>query len=688
MPVINFASFLMENIEQTKQQIKQLRKQLRRWEYFYYIKNAPRVPDSEYDRIMEQLRKLEEKCPDLLTTESPSQRVGGQAQSNFRQVHHEVPMLSLEHVFNESSFVGFTNRLRERLKCDNNLIYCCEPKLDGLAVSLLYKKGKLVRAATRGDGSIGEDITANIRTIRTIPLQLKDDGNLPRLLEIRGEVFISKAGFRLLNEIAKRKGGRKFVNPRNAAAGSLRQLDPCITAKRPLTFFCYGIGLCEGGELAESHWALLQQFRGWGMPVNDNIRLCIGSDEVLAYYHQIHEIRPFLGFDIDGVVIKVDSLLLQQRLGFIARAPRWAIAYKFPAQEKLTQVCDVEFQVGRTGALTPVAQLKPIWISGAMISKACLHNTGEIKRLGLMIGDTVVVRRAGDVIPQIVEVVPTYRPENVRSIEFPEHCPVCGSDVEQIKGKAALRCISVLVCGAQRKEALKHFVSRRAIAVNGMGDKIIDQLLKREIVKTPADLFRLDIEILTRLDCMGLKSAKNLLDALEKAKKTTFARFLYALGIPEVGEATAISLASAYGTLDKLITANIESLIGIQDIGKVVASRVRHFFDECHNIKVIEELLSPDIGIHWPTPLPPLSLLDNNKPIAGKIIVLSGSFSSMSREDAKNRLMKLGARVSASLSVKTDLLVAGKATGAKLSKAQQLNIQIIGEAEMMRLLGE
>lgn len=674
-------------MEQIEQHILRLRKQLRHWEYLYYVEAAPDVPDSEYDRVMAELRTLEAERPDLLTADSPSQRVGGQAQSSFGQVRHEVPMLSLDNVFEGPGFLAFDKRVRDRLKRDDDMTYCCELKLDGLAVSLLYENGELVRAATRGDGATGEDITANVRTIRTIPLRLQDHGNLPRLLEIRGEVFMSEAGFLRLNETAKREGGKVFANPRNAAAGSLRQLDPAITAKRPLTFYCYGVGLLEDGELPESHWERLQQFKAWGVPVSDRVRRCTGSAAVLDFYRQVHEARSSLGFDIDGVVIKVDSLALQQRLGFVARAPRWAIAYKFPAQEQLTRVRDVEFQVGRTGAITPVARLEPVLVSGAMVSNATLHNADEVERLGLMIGDTVIVRRAGDVIPQIVGVVTSERPAEARPVAFPTQCSVCGSDVERVEGEAVLRCTAGLVCAAQRKEALKHFVSRRAMDIDGMGDKIIDQLVERELVKTPADLFRLNKESLSRLDRMGPKSAQNLLEALEKARQITFARFLYALGIREVGEATAANLAAAYGTLDALIAADIDSLTGVQDIGNIVATHVRHFFEETHNIEVIQELLSPAIGIRWPEPVAAASAASDN-PFAGKTIVLTGSLSTLSRDEAKDRLVALGARVSGSVSAKTDLLIAGEAAGSKLSKAQQLNIPVMDEAEMMRLLGD
>ncbi|MCR3755373.1 MAG: DNA ligase [Sodalis sp. Psp] len=675
-------------MKQIKQHILRLREQLRHWEYLYYVENAPEVPDSEYDQVMATLRELEAKWPDLLTADSPTQRIGGRAQSSFRQVRHAVPMLSLDNVFTESNFLVFDKRVRDRLKRDDDITYCCEPKLDGLAVSLLYENGLLVRAATRGDGITGECITANVRTIRAIPLQLKDYSNLPDLLEIRGEVFISEVGFLQLNAVVKREGGKVFSNPRNAAAGSLRQLDPSVTASRPLFFYCYGVGLLKGEKLPKSHWERLQQFKSWGMPVCDYIRRCVGSEEVLDYYRQIHEARPSLGFDIDGVVIKVDSLALQEKLGFIVRAPRWAIAYKFPAQEKMTRVREVKFQVGRTGVITPVARLEPVLISGAIISNATLHNFDEIERLGLMIGDMVIVRRAGDVVPKVVGVVSTKRPENAQPVVFPQQCPVCGSDVRRVADEVVLRCTAGLTCAAQRKEALKHFVSRRAMDISGMGDKIIDQLVEHKLVKTPADLFRLNKETLIRLDRVGEKSAQNLLAALEKAKQTTLKRFLYALGIRDVGEATVAKLATVYGTLEALIAASIDSLTSVQDIGNIVATHLRNFFEESHNLEVIQDLLSPEIGIYWPPLAAAFTAATDDNPFAGKTIVLTGSLSVLSRDEAKDRLVALGARVSSNISSKTDLLIVGEAVGSRFRKAQQLNIPIMDEIKMMSFLSK
>jgi len=670
-------------MKSVQEQIAALSTTLRHHEYLYHVMDAPEVPDAEYDRLMNQLRELERAHPDLITPDSPTQRVGAAPLTAFEQVRHEVPMLSLDNTFDEAGFRAFNKRVQDRLKSSDELTYCCELKLDGLAVSLLYENGLLVRAATRGDGTTGENITANVRTVRAIPLRLQGD-NIPARLEVRGEVFMTESGFEKLNEEARRTGGKVFANPRNAAAGSLRQLDPRITARRPLTFFCYGFGLLEGGEIPASHWERLQQFKAWGLPVSERIKRVHTADEALAFYHHIEQERPALGFDIDGVVIKVDSQALQERLGFVARAPRWAIAFKFPAQEQLTVVRDVEFQVGRTGAITPVARLEPVQVAGVIVSNATLHNADEIARLGLRIGDRVAIRRAGDVIPQVVSVVESDRPADAREIVFPQHCPVCGSDVERVEGEAVTRCTGGLICGAQRKEALKHFVSRRAMDVDGMGDKIIDQLVEKEYVKTPADLFRLTAGKLTGLDRMGPKSAQNVVAALEKAKLTTLPRFLYALGIREVGEATAANLARHFGELERVMDADLDALIAVPDVGKVVAAHVRNFMEEESNREVIREL-TEEIGIHWPA-VAVIKAEEIDSPFAGKTVVLTGSLSQMNRDDAKARLAALGAKVSGSVSKKTDLLIAGEAAGSKLAKAQELGIPVIDEAEMIRLL--
>ncbi|EPO8475378.1 NAD-dependent DNA ligase LigA [Yersinia enterocolitica] len=670
-------------MESIIQQINQLRTSLRHHEHLYHVLDAPEIPDAEYDRLMQQLRELEAQHPELITNDSPTQRVGAAPLDAFEQVKHEVPMLSLDNVFDEESYLAFDKRVHDRLKRADPLTFCCELKLDGLAVSLLYEDGELVRAATRGDGTTGENITANVRTIRAIPLRLQGD-KLPRRVEVRGEVFMPLAGFEQLNDEARRKGGKVFANPRNAAAGSLRQLDPRITAKRPLTFFCYGVGLLEGGELPRSHIQRLMQFKAWGLPVSDRVKLCTGSEQVIAFYRQVEQDRGGLGFDIDGVVIKVDSLDLQEQLGFVARAPRWATAFKFPAQEQITQVREVEFQVGRTGAITPVARLEPVQVAGVIVSNATLHNADEIERLGLRIGDTVIVRRAGDVIPQVVGVVMDQRPQDAKEITFPEHCPMCGSDIERVEGEAVARCTGGLFCAAQRKEALKHFVSRRALDVDGMGDKIIEQLVEKQYVENPADLFTLTAGKLTGLDRMGPKSAQNLIVALEKAKQTTFARFLYALGIREVGEAIAANLAAHFRNLENLRAADIEALKSVPDVGEVVARHVVNFLGEEHNQKVIEAL---EKVITWPEPQQIIAE-EIDSPFAGKTVVLTGSLTILSRDEAKDRLAALGAKVSGSVSKKTDLVIAGEAAGSKLAKAQELGITVIDEAEMIRLLGE
>ncbi|MBD2785025.1 NAD-dependent DNA ligase LigA [Xenorhabdus sp. DI] len=672
----------MENIIQ---KINELRTTLRHHEHLYHVMDAPEIPDAEYDRLMRELKALEEQHPELITADSPTQRVGAAPLTAFEQVRHEIPMLSLDNVFDEESYLAFDKRVRDRLKNGQDLVFCCELKLDGLAVSLLYENGELVQAATRGDGTTGENITANVRTIRNIPLRLKGD-NIPARVEIRGEVFMKQAGFEKFNEEARRTGNKVFANPRNAAAGSLRQLDPRITAKRPLTFYCYGVGVLEDGTLPASHYERLMQFKRWGLPVSDKVKLCQGTQQVMDFYRDTEQQRPALGFDIDGVVVKVDSLELQERLGFVARAPRWATAFKFPAQEQITIVRDVEFQVGRTGAITPVARLEPVLVAGVTVSNATLHNADEIERLGLRIGDTVIVRRAGDVIPQVVGVVYESRPADTQAVTFPAHCPVCGSDIERVEGEAVARCTGGLFCAAQRKEALKHFVSRRAMDVDGMGEKIIEQLVDKEYVKTPAELFRLTAGTLTGLERMGPKSAQNVINALEKAKKTTFARFIYALGIREVGEATAVNLVAHFGTLEKLRAADIDALIAVQDVGGVVARHVVNFFNEPHNQAVIDDLIN-NIGIHWEV-TESLSLKEVDSPFTGKTVVLTGSLSRLSRDEAKDKLAALGAKVTGSVSKKTDLVIAGEAAGSKLAKANELGIPVIDEEEMLRLLGE
>lgn len=661
-----------------QQQIDTLRQDLRRYEYEYHVLDNPTIPDAEYDRLFHQLKALEATHPELITADSPTQRVGAKPLSGFAQIRHEIPMLSLDNAFSDEEFYAFVKRIEDRLiHLPEPLTFCCEPKLDGLAVSILYVNGILTQAATRGDGTTGEDITANIRTIRNIPLQLLMD-NPPARLEVRGEVFMPHEGFERLNQQALEKGEKTFANPRNAAAGSLRQLDPKITSKRPLVLNAYGIGIAEGVDLPNTHYDRLQWLKSIGIPVNPEIRLCNGTDEVLDFYRDIQNKRSSLGYDIDGTVLKINDIALQEKLGFISKAPRWAIAYKFPAQEELTRLNDVEFQVGRTGAITPVAKLEPVFVAGVTVSNATLHNGDEIERLDIAIGDTVVIRRAGDVIPQIIGVLHDRRPANARPIVFPETCPVCDSAIVRIEGEAVARCTGGLFCAAQRKEALKHFVSRKAMDIDGVGGKLIEQLVDRELIHTPADLFKLDLTTLTRLERMGTKSAENALASLEKAKNTTLARFIFALGIREVGEATALNLANHFKTLEALQNADLEALQQVPDVGEVVANRILAFWHEPHNVAVVNDLIAQ--GVHWET-VETKEVTENR--FKGKTVVLTGTLTQMGRNEAKALLQDMGAKVSGSVSAKTDFVIAGDAAGSKLTKAQELGVTVLTEEEFL-----
>ena len=661
-----------------QQQIDTLRQDLRRYEYEYHVLDNPTIPDAEYDRLFHQLKALEAAHPELITADSPTQRVGAKPLSGFAQIRHEIPMLSLDNAFSDEEFYAFVKRIEDRLiRLPEPLTFCCEPKLDGLAVSILYVNGVLTQAATRGDGATGEDITANIRTIRNIPLQLLMD-NPPARLEVRGEVFMPHAGFERLNQQALEKGEKTFANPRNAAAGSLRQLDPKITSKRPLVLNAYGIGIAEGVDLPNTHYDRLQWLKSIGIPVNPEIRLCNGTDEVLDFYRDIQNKRSSLGYDIDGTVLKINDIALQEKLGFISKAPRWAIAYKFPAQEELTRLNDVEFQVGRTGAITPVAKLEPVFVAGVTVSNATLHNGDEIERLDIAIGDTVVIRRAGDVIPQIIGVLHDRRPADARPIVFPETCPVCDSAIVRIEGEAVARCTGGLFCAAQRKEALKHFVSRKAMDIDGVGGKLIEQLVDRELIHTPADLFKLDLTTLTRLERMGAKSAENALASLEKAKHTTLARFIFALGIREVGEATALNLANHFKTLEALQNADLEALQQVPDVGEVVANRILAFWHEPHNVAVVNDLIAQ--GVHWET-VETKEVTENR--FKGKTVVLTGTLTQMGRNEAKALLQDMGAKVSGSVSAKTDFVIAGDAAGSKLTKAQELGVTVLTEEEFL-----
>ena len=661
-----------------QQQIDTLRQDLRRYEYEYHVLDNPTIPDAEYDRLFHQLKALEAAHPELITADSPTQRVGAKPLSGFAQIRHEIPMLSLDNAFSDEEFYAFVKRIEDRLiRLPEPLTFCCEPKLDGLAVSILYVNGVLTQAATRGDGTTGEDITANIRTIRNIPLQLLMD-NPPARLEVRGEVFMPHAGFERLNQLALEKGEKTFANPRNAAAGSLRQLDPKITSKRPLVLNAYSIGIAEGVDLPNTHYDRLQWLKSIGIPVNPEIRLCNGTDEVLDFYRDIQNKRSSLGYDIDGTVLKINDIALQEKLGFISKAPRWAIAYKFPAQEELTRLNDVEFQVGRTGAITPVAKLEPVFVAGVTVSNATLHNGDEIERLDIAIGDTVVIRRAGDVIPQIIGVLHDRRPADARPIIFPKTCPVCDSAIVRIEGEAVARCTGGLFCAAQRKEALKHFVSRKAMDIDGVGGKLIEQLVDRELIHTPADLFKLDLTTLTRLERMGTKSAENALASLEKAKNTTLARFIFALGIREVGEATALNLANHFKTLEALQNADLEALQQVPDVGEVVANRILAFWHEPHNVAVVNDLIAQ--GVHWET-VETKEVTENR--FKGKTVVLTGTLTQMGRNEAKALLQDMGAKVSGSVSAKTDFVIAGDAAGSKLTKAQELGVTILTEEEFL-----
>lgn len=655
----------------------QLRDLINRNNFLYYSADDPEITDAEYDRLLAELKQLETNYPELVTPDSPTQRVGAAPLDKFTQVTHTMPMLSLDNVFDEAELTAFNQRVLDRLNTDAVITYAAEPKLDGLAISIRYENGLLMQAATRGDGAVGEDVTENVRTIRNIPLKLHGK-NVPQVVEIRGEIYMPKAGFEKLNQQRLANNEKLFVNPRNAAAGSLRQLDSSVTASRPLSLFCYGLGEIQGMDRPASHTEAMQIIKQWGGAVCPDTKQLQGVEECLDYLHQLGERRTSLPYDIDGVVFKVDDSRLQERLGFVSRAPRWAIAYKFPAQEESTQVLDIEVQVGRTGALTPVARLQPVFVGGVTVSNATLHNEDEVRRKDVRIGDTVIIRRAGDVIPEVVQVVKDKRPVNATEFVMPSHCPVCGAEVERVEGEAVARCSGGLFCGAQRKEAIKHFASRKALDIDGLGDKLVEQLVDAELIKDPADLFYLNKEQFSALERMGEKSAENLVNALEQAKNTRFARFLYALGIREVGEATARSLALHFVELDKLTKANEDELIEIEDVGPVVAHHIYTFFQQTHNLDVIQRLL--EAGVNWPEEKPVYA----NSELAGKTIVLTGTLENLSRSEAKEKLLALGAKVAGSVSAKTDYVVAGRDAGSKLNKAQSLGIDVVDEATLIQ----
>ena len=678
----------MANIpEHVLQDYERLKDELNQHNHRYYVLDDPSVPDSEYDRQMRLLQDLEEQYPDLISPDSPSQRVGGEALSSFTQVRHTVAMLSLDNAFSAAELEDFERKIKDRLNYgalpDNpDIDYVCEPKLDGVAVSLLYESGLLTRGATRGDGAVGEDITANVRTINSIPLKLRGT-NIPRVLEVRGEIYLPRGGFAAINAAAIAAGDKTFVNPRNAAAGSLRQLDSKITASRPLEMCAYSVGQFEADLVPDTHLHMLEALAGWGFKINDHVQLASGIPACEDYYERLAGLRDGLAYDIDGIVYKVNDLKLQQRLGFVAKAPRWAIARKFPAQEEMTQLLDVEFQVGRTGAVTPVARLEPVFVGGVTVSNATLHNGDEIERLGICIGDTVIIRRAGDVIPQIAKVVLEKRPADAQQIVFPERCPVCQSPVKRVEGEAVARCSGGLFCAAQTKQAIKHFASRKAMDIDGLGDKLVDLLVDQGVIFSMADLYELKTEQLIGLERLAEKSAANLVAAIDASKRTSLAKFLYSLGIREVGEATGQTLANNFGSLEAVIAADLEQLLEVDDIGPVVAKHIVDFFRNPDNLSIIQALR--EAGVSWPD-------IDQNaqasQPLKGQTWVLTGGMEVMSRAEAKDRLQELGAKVAGSVSAKTAQVVAGPGAGSKLSKAQSLDIPVMDEAEFIAFLAE
>jgi len=666
-------------------ELSSLKEQIRHHNYRYHVLDDPEIPDIEYDRLMRRLQALEKDHPKLVTDDSPTQRVGDKPISAFGTVQHQLPMLSLDNAFSADELREFHRRVAERLELEDeahSLRFAAEPKLDGAAVSLLYENGQLVRGATRGDGTTGEDITHNVRTIEAIPLRLIGQG-YPSTLEVRGEVFMPKAGFEAYNEKARAADEKTFVNPRNAAAGSLRQLDPKLTAARPLDIYVYSVGLVDGGSMPNTHSEILDQLQEWGLKTCPERRVVEGIEGCLSYYASIGARRDALAYEIDGVVYKVDNLLQQRELGFVSRAPRWAIAHKFPAQEELTIIEGIEFQVGRTGAVTPVARLEPVFVGGVTVSNATLHNIDELHRKDVRVGDTVTIRRAGDVIPEVVGVIVNRRPKGTRRVQLPKNCPVCGSAVNREEDEAVARCSGGLFCAAQRAEALKHFVSRKAMDIEGFGAKLIEQLVAIDRIKTPADIFQLSSVELAKLDRMGEKSAENLISSIETSRSTTLSRFLYALGIREVGEATAAALAVHFGKLEGIAAASEADLLSVPDVGPVVAARIRSFFDEAHNRDVISALR--DHGVHWTDTEPQQNPADG--PLSGKTFVLTGTLSSMTRDEAKQKIQSLGGKVTGSVSKKTDFVVHGKKPGSKLAQAQKFEVATLDESGFEALLG-
>jgi len=660
---------------------RELRELIETHNYRYYVLDDPEISDAQFDALMRELQRIEAGHPELVEPDSPTQRVGGLPSREFREVVHAVPMLSLDNAFTGQDILDFDRRARERLDVEQ-IAYSAEPKIDGLAITLRYEEGRLVQAATRGDGSRGEDVTVNVRAIRSVPLQLRGR-RLPLLLEARGEVFMTRRSFDALNLRQAERGDKTFANPRNAAAGSLRQLDPAITAERSLDLFFYGVGAIEGWETPARHSEVLAGLREFGLRTCPEIDVVAGAAGCLGYYERLGGRRDQLAYDIDGVVYKVDRLDWQRDLGFVARAPRWAVAHKFPAQEETTVVNDVQFYVGRTGALTPVAHVAPVFVGGVTVSNITLHNMDEVARKDVRVGDTVVVRRAGDVIPEIVRVIPEKRPRDARSVKLPERCPVCDSHVVRTEGEAVARCSGGLVCAAQRLAAIRHFASRRAMDIDGLGERLVEQLIASGRVTTPADLYTLEAAELAGLERMGPKSAANLVAALEQSKQTTLPRFLYALGIRDVGEATALALAEHFGDLELLQAATFDDIQQVRDVGPIVAAHVREFFDEERNRSVIQKLRTA--GVRWPVIERAVAAGDG--PLTGEVVVITGTLGSLSREEARAAARAAGATVTESVSKKTTLLVVGAEAGSKLRKAQDLGVRIEDETGFLALLG-
>jgi len=657
-----------------------LRAEIERHNHAYYVLDAPTIPDAEYDQLFRELQQIEAVHPELRTLDSPTQRVGGAPLAQFAQVTHSTPMLSLNNAFGVEEVSAFDRRCQEGLGC-TLVAYACEPKFDGLAISLRYERGVFVQGATRGDGFTGEDVTHNLRTVRNLPLRLTGEG-FPEILEVRGEVLMLRADFVRLNERQRAAGEKLFVNPRNAAAGTLRQLDPGMAAQRPLRFFAYGVAEARAVMPAPSfHTTLIDHLAAWGLPVAQERAVAHGAAGLLAFYERIGAARRNLPYDIDGVVYKVDRQTDQETLGFVSRAPRFAIAHKFPAEEALTAVEAIDVQVGRTGAITPVARLAPVFVGGVTVTNATLHNEDEVRRKDVRVGDTVVVRRAGDVIPEIVAVVPERRPILAPEFVMPKSCPVCGSSVEKPEDEAIARCTGGLYCPAQRKQALLHFASRRALDIEGLGEKLVDQLIDKALVRTPADIYRLDLPALAGLERMAEKSAANLLFAIDQSRRTTLARFIYGLGIRNVGEATAKDLARHFGTLEALMVADIDRLQQVPEVGPVVAASLARFFAEAHNREVIEQLRAA--GVHWPAGEPAIAA---SSAIAGKTFVLTGTLPTLTREAAKELIEARGGKVAGSVSKKTDYVVVGTEAGSKLMKAQELGVTMLDEEKFRELL--